>query len=227
MIMINKLIKELESLSLLKHPFYQAWNDGILNKEILADYACQYFHNVDAFPRYLSTIHSRCYDIKIRQVLLGNLVEEESGDENHPELWKRFARSLGVSDSMIESSVPYAKTKELIDGFFNICKSSVAAGIGALFAYERQIPEIAQSKIDGLCKFYNFSSSDAGLKFFYVHIEADEWHSQECAQLIEALDPSSREVAYKGAVKGAKLLWQFLDGICESEVFKRYCSVAC
>lgn len=124
---------------------------------------------------------------------------------------------------MIESSVPYAKTKELIDGFLNICKSSVAAGIGALFAYERQIPEIAQSKIDGLCKFYNFASSDAGLKFFYVHIEADEWHSQECAQLIEALDPSSREVAYKGA----KLLWQFLDGIYESEGFKHYCSVHC
>lgn len=181
--MINELIKELESLSLLKHPFYQAWNDGILNKEILADYACQYFHNVDAFPRYLSTIHSRCHDIKIRKVLLGNLVEEESVDENHPELWKRFARSLWVSDSMIESSVPYVKTKELIDGFLNICKSSIAAGIGALLHMRGRFLRL-HNQNDGLCKFYNFSSSDAGLKFFYVHIEANEWHSQECARAL-------------------------------------------
>ncbi|WP_255586014.1 hypothetical protein [Wolbachia endosymbiont of Mansonella ozzardi] len=34
----------------------------------------------------------------MRQVLLGNLIEEQ-GDENHPELWQHFAEGLGVSRS--------------------------------------------------------------------------------------------------------------------------------
>ncbi|HJD53899.1 MAG TPA: hypothetical protein LFW11_00625 [Rickettsia endosymbiont of Proechinophthirus fluctus] len=34
----------------------------------------------------LSAIHSKCSDIQARQILLGNLIEEEQGEENHPEL---------------------------------------------------------------------------------------------------------------------------------------------
>jgi pyrroloquinoline-quinone synthase len=36
--------------------------------------------------------------------LLDNLIEEEKGSENHPELWLRFAEGLGFDRDSVESS---------------------------------------------------------------------------------------------------------------------------
>ena len=48
----------LESKSLLKHPFYQAWTMGSLTREDLAYYAEQYYQQESNFPRYVSAVHS-------------------------------------------------------------------------------------------------------------------------------------------------------------------------
>jgi pyrroloquinoline-quinone synthase len=54
-------------------------------------YAQEYYGHVSAFPRYISSIHSLCEKIEDRQVLLENLIDEEQGSENHPELWMQFS----------------------------------------------------------------------------------------------------------------------------------------
>ena len=96
----GEFLKELDETiarySLLDHPFYTAWSEGKLTKEALAEYAKQYYAHVRTFPVYLSATHSRCDDAEVRQLLLENLVDEESGADNHPELWLRFAEGLGV-----------------------------------------------------------------------------------------------------------------------------------
>lgn len=178
--MINLLNQELDKMHLLKHPFYQAWSEGKLSLEVLQQYAKQYYNQVKNFPRYISKIHSECEDITSRQVLLGNLIEEENGEENHPELWLRFAEGLGVKREDVEGSELQYETKALVDGFFKLADESYAKGLGALYSYERQVPEVAKSKIDGLEKFYGITG-EAALKFFNVHVTADEWHSEECA----------------------------------------------
>ncbi|BDU60040.1 hypothetical protein FLA4_04500 [Candidatus Rickettsia kotlanii] len=68
---------------------------GKLAHSTLQIYTKEYYYHVTAFPRYRSAIHSKCSDIQAKQILLGNLIEEEQGKENHPELWKRFAEGLG------------------------------------------------------------------------------------------------------------------------------------
>ena len=95
---------QLDEMHLLKHPFYQAWSAGDLGVEKLQFYAKEYYSHVAAFPRYISSIHSLCSDIKSRQILLENLIEEEKGEENHPELWLRFAEGLGVKRQECQSS---------------------------------------------------------------------------------------------------------------------------
>ena len=94
---IERVDKKIDDLHLLKHPFYEAWNNGDLELETIQEYAAQYFNHVKTFPRYLSSIHSNCDNIKTRQILLENLVDEEMGDENHPELVdaKKRLRRLG------------------------------------------------------------------------------------------------------------------------------------
>ena len=69
-----------------------------LDRSIIQEYAAQYFKHVSD-SRYLSSIHSNCEDITIRQEILDNLIDEERGSENHPELWMRFAEGMGKNRS--------------------------------------------------------------------------------------------------------------------------------
>ncbi len=204
----------LEALHLLKHPFYQSWNEGTLTLDTLKIYAKEYYHHVAAFPRYISQIHSLCPDISDRQVLLENLIDEEKGENNHPELWLRFAEGLGVSRKELKQFPELTKTKELIEGYFELVKTDYATGLGALYAYERQTPEVSKSKIDGLKKHYSVCDEKT-LEFFSIHQKADEWHTEELIGLIDRLSKSEQEKVAHGAMKGARLLWSFLDGMAE------------
>lgn len=217
MTFVQSLNNQLDSLHLLKHPFYESWNEGSLSLQALQTYAKEYYHHVAAFPRYISGIHSLCPNLKMRQVLLGNLIEEEQGDENHPELWQRFAEGLGVARPNLFEDAQVKETQELVDGYFDIVRSGFAEGLGALYAYERQTPEVSKSKIEGLKKHYSIND-ERSLKFFTVHMEADEWHSEECANLIADLSEEEQEKVMQGAKKGAKLLWGFLDGMMNVDV---------
>ncbi|ACT69447.1 tena/thi-4 family [Neorickettsia risticii str. Illinois] len=206
--------RELEPKSLLRHCFYQAWERGELSKRDLQEYACQYFNHVNETPRYLSTLHSKCLDMETRQVLLDNLIDEEKGEENHPKLWLDFCSFIGLESKKVRNAKLLETTKNLSSTFFRLSNSSVAEGIGALYAYERQIPEIARVKIASLKKFHSVNDERA-LKFFSVHEEADKWHSQECEDLIKEMDEHEKESARKGALELASALWRFLDGMEE------------
>ena len=98
----KELNAKLDEFHLLKHPFYQAWNEGKLSREIIKDYAEQYYHHVKAFPRYISATHSICEDIANRKILLENLNDEEDKHNDHPKLWKQFAVALGADKNEIE-----------------------------------------------------------------------------------------------------------------------------
>ena len=69
----EQLNKKLDQYHLLNHPFYKSWNEGKLTREIIKDYAEQYYQHVKAFPRYISATHSLCEDIEKRKILLENL----------------------------------------------------------------------------------------------------------------------------------------------------------
>ena len=210
-----ELVSNLNTYHLLKHPFYQKWNEGSLSTEALQYYAEQYFKNVDAFPRYISGVHSQCPSIEDRKILLENLIDEERGTENHPELWLQFAESLGTTRSNVKSAVTAEATQRLVNGFLALVKESYSTGLGALFAYEQQVPAVAQSKMDSLKTFYGYNDNSPGLTFFKVHIKADKWHSRECADLLDKLSTADQQIAYVGAMQAARLLWEFLDSVYE------------
>src|SRR5260221_14619181 len=95
-VFIEALDARVASKHVLQHPFYQAWSQGTLSLEALQDYAAQYYAHVNAFPAYLSAVHSVTPDAVSRRILLQNLIEEEAGYPNHPELWLQFAEGIGV-----------------------------------------------------------------------------------------------------------------------------------
>ena len=97
----KQLNEKLDKYHLLKHPFYKSWNEGKLTREIIKDYAEQYYQHVKAFPRYISATHSLCEDIEKRKILLENLQDEENKDKDHPKLWRNFAAAMGSKKKIL------------------------------------------------------------------------------------------------------------------------------
>jgi pyrroloquinoline-quinone synthase len=227
----NETVVSLNSLgsamSLLKHPFYLEWTAGTLAPERLRNYAVQYYRHVAAFPRYLSAIHSRCDDLETRQVLLENLIDEELGAENHPELWLKFAEALGLTRDEVIAATPLPAAKALVETFDNLSRDlPLSAGLSALYVYESQVAEVAAAKIDGLQRFYGFPQATQdgchtdkakadGIKFFTVHRDADPYHAQAVAQLIERHDtrPEDRAIALAAGRTALKAVWDLLDSL--------------
>jgi len=216
----KKLNEKLDRYHLLTHPFYQVfWNEGKLTREIIRDYAEQYYQHVKAFPRYISATHSICDDIEKRKILLENLNDEENANGDHPKLWKNFATAMGADKEKIDEIEPDWFTKDMIDNFFSQARSSYAEGLASLYTYERQIPEIAETKIQGLKKFYGVNSKE-GLEFFEAHKSADVVHRAECEKLLDSLSKEEQDKAEKASVMTARYLWNFLSGMTSKHNLK-------
>jgi len=201
--------------AMLSHPFYQAWTEGRLPIETLKDYARQYFHHVEAFPRAVSAVHSACADRDGRRMLAENLAEEEGlekGKQDHATLWLMFACGLGESQEAVRSQALNPETQALIDTFRKLSRQSYAAGLGALYAYESQFPGVAHAKIEGLIDRYGISD-DATLGFFRVHESADVEHSAVCRGLLDRLPEDQRDEAIAAGEELAGALWNFLSGV--------------
>lgn len=201
--------------SMLKHPFYQAWSEGKLSKAVLAEYAKQYYAHVHAFPAYVSAVHSRCDDLETRQLLLENLIEEERGPENHPELWMRFAESLDVARDEVKNAELLPSTEASVAKIKSLTQSAdYREGLAALLAYESQIPEVAQTKREGLKSFYGISEERA-VSFFRVHESIDILHQHVEMRILKekCQTPDEQARMISATRESAKALWSFLDGV--------------
>ena len=211
----SEIIKNsISAYHLLAHPFYQAWNEGRVPRERLKEYVKQYYNHVKAFPRYISAAHSLCDDLEKRKLLLENLTDEEGllNGAPHPELWLRFAEGLGVSRNEMENQPARESIKDVVAVFFSSARSSYEEGLASLYAYEYQVPEIAETKIKGLKEHYDVCD-DQSLSFFTVHQSADVYHRQACEKLMDSFSKKEHSPALKAANKSAKALWNFLSDI--------------
>ncbi|MGH2685155.1 MAG: CADD family putative folate metabolism protein [Actinomycetota bacterium] len=202
----------IEERHLLTHSFYTRWVAGDLPAEAIREYAARYYHFESAFPRFLSAIHSRTDDSDIRQILLDNLWDEEAGEDNHVELWLRFAEGVGRNREDVRECQPSPATRRLVDTYRTAAEGSVAGGVAALYAYESQIPAVAGAKIRGLRDHYEIADNRT-LTFWLVHERLDVEHaSNERAALatVADVDPDS---AIAGTGDALDAWWGFLTEV--------------
>lgn len=212
---IQTLDARIASRHLLDHPFYQRWTAGTLTREELRDYAGQYFHYAMAFPTFISAMHAQTEEIAVRQLLLENLIEEERGAENHPELWLRFCESLGLDREEVRRGTANEATRALCATMKSLARDgALHEGLAALYAYESQIPAVAKAKIEGLAKNYGISS-ERDVAFFRVHMDADVVHSQTSRELLRGLcsDEEKSLQAERAAGRTLEALYGFLDSV--------------
>ena len=211
----QKANQEIEKYDLLRHPFYQAWSAGELTRADLKFYAEQYFHQVSQFPTYLTSLHSRLPEGRMRRDVLANAFEEECDGLAHSDLWQQFAQGMGASESIDEQSAPIREVSELVEAFRGLAKDApVASAIGALYAYESQVPRIAAEKRSGLQRHYGADERTCG--YFTVHEKADIHHAGVWRRMISEMvegDEARASQALEGISTAARALWTALDGI--------------
>jgi pyrroloquinoline-quinone synthase len=207
----------LERYDLLQHPYYQAWSKGELTRGDLREYAAEYWHHVAEFPAYLSGLHSRLPDGKLRRMVAANLADEEGlahGDVAHSDMWMDFARGMGAAEGEVRERELAAETRALLDHFRAAMQGSPATGLAALYAYESRVPAIAQTKAEGLEKHY--ATDERSRRYFTVHTTADVFHAQVWRDALAtelAAHPEQTDAALRAGEDAARTLWATLDGV--------------
>jgi pyrroloquinoline-quinone synthase len=149
----------------------------------------------------------------VRQTILDNLWDEEHGDANHRELWLRFAEGLGLDREDVIGADWNAATSELIETYWRaVTEAPVPAGVAAVYAYERQVPQVAQSKIDGLERHFGIDDART-LEFFQVHGVLDVDHSDAERGIVSRSGAESERAVLDATQEALDAWWAFLDAV--------------
>ena len=175
---IQKIDEMIEERSLLKHPFYQMWSDGKLTQESLAGYSKEYFQLVKAVPSFMTPIIE-----KSPKSVVGELVENQQEESDHIKSWIAFAGELGISEDELTSYSGTTKTQKAVSDL-NQLMDTFDGGACAMYAFEKEIPKISQTKLDGLAEFYGKTSNEA-TEYFKLHTEADIRHAASWRNILE------------------------------------------
>ena len=175
---IKRIDAMIEERSLLKHPFYQMWSDGKLMQESLAGYSKEYFQLVKAVPSFMTPIIEKAPDSVVSELIANQQEESE-----HVKPWISFAGELGVSEDELTSYTGLTKTQKAVSDL-NELMNTFEGGACAMYAFEKEIPKISQTKLDGLAEFYGLTNDEA-TEYFKLHIEADIRHTASWRNILE------------------------------------------
>ncbi len=218
----EELQQRISRYDLLCHPFYLAWSAGQLTRDDLREYAAEYYHHVAAFPNYLAEFVARTTDSELRRAVLSNLCDEEGmatdygqSGRPHAELWLDFAEGMGADRDEVRCQSPVAEIAALTKFFQEVAQqASPEAALAAFYAYESQVPHVAEAKARGLREWYGADEKTCG--YFTLHETADIAHSQIWLQQLERMangNSSGAKTALNAAEAAAQKLWQALDGV--------------
>lgn len=214
-LLVSSLDNDIQDKSLLKHKFYQMWSAGSLSIENLRGYSKEYFQLVKAVPvlvnnvlqQETSELERNCAP---RDTMKRNLEEEKE----HIAPWISFADSIGVTQNELYVYECSEKTQDAVAEMLRLTSESFAAGISALYTYEKQLPEISTKKIEGLIKFYGVQNNNA-LDYFRIHEKVDIEHAKLWRSLIDLMPASQHSTILDAASMSLKCQNMILDGVCD------------
>ena len=194
------------SRSLLLHPFYVKWSNGELSMDDMNVYAKEYFHLARRIPGIVERVRDRAQEQSPHMIAM--IEENMEEEQEHVDLWKRFANSLGITNEELEAYQPSATVQEAVTALEEVAEGTFEDGIAAMYALEKELPEIAQTKKDGLCKFYGLESEDAHI-YFDEHLK-EEKHI--AVWLSVQVDDAQAETAVRKSLDAQN---KVLDAVCE------------
>ncbi len=215
---LNSFQETVSSHSLWSHPFLTRCRNERLTLPEVRILAIQMYQFSNVFNRILAGILACCPEAEAQQVILENLFEEMGeGDPTlaHPELFRRFTRTLGIDDETLAQLPPEPETHHLIETYLNLPhRYGYLAALGAVcFASEGIVGTLYTQLQQGIIGVAGVPQD--ALTFFDVHIHVDDGHAAKLAALLEPRITSAQqvreiEVAIAQALDARV---QFFDGI--------------
>jgi pyrroloquinoline-quinone synthase len=216
---LSLLEDRIRQYDLLCHPFYRAWSAGELTPEDLRDYAEDYYSHVEAFPGYLAQLGVRLEEGELRHAVLANMTDEKGGEDSfgepersHSELWLDFVEGVGGSRISRRRRL-HPEVHELISWFQSVAGEGLPEeALAAFYAYESQVPRVAQEKNRVLRDLYR--ADEKTRAYFILHADADVHHANVWRAQLEKrvkANPQTAEKALLAAETAAKKLWSVLD----------------
>ncbi len=185
--LIKRIDEMIEERSLLKHPFYEMWSDGKLTVESLAGYSKEYFQLVKAVPSFMSPIIE-----KAPESVIPELVDNQQEEADHIQPWIKFAGELGIPEDELTNYEGLEKTKKAVSDLGKLM-NTYEGGSCAMYAFEKEIPKISQTKLDGMAQFYGMSNDNA-TEYFKLHTEADIRHAAAWRNILETASTNTDEL---------------------------------
>ena len=206
--LIDQIDLEIERYSLLKHDFYRLWQEGKLSLDHLAGYSKEYFQLVKAVPllveNALKTNKVRKYENSIHTIL--------QDEREHIEPWIKFSSSLQVDKTELMDYVGEDLTKQSVGHMIKLSESSFEEAVAVLYAFEKQLPKISETKLDGLAKFYGITDEESN-EYFNIHKEIDIYHSKIWENIIKESSDDKKEKILNAVVLSLEDQNRLLDSV--------------
>ncbi len=175
---------------LLEHPFYQAWNEGAVTRDQLAQYAASYQEFINEMPVIWETA------VKGLNAMSEEAREVIADESEHIEMWRKcFARLM-----------PVDRHPGMGDVIEKIAALSPSAQLGVVHAFEVQQPAVAKTKKEGLLKHYGFTAEEC----LYFDEHMNEAEHIAFGQKLANEFANAEEFQY-GFAYGSKLIYDSLD----------------
>ena len=214
-LLIEKIDYEIEKHSLLKHVFYQMWSEGKLTINHLQGYSKEYFQLVKVVPKFVENIFNVIADPSLKRAVGQNLKEESE----HIEPWIMFSTAMGVQRNDLTSYKGENETNMAVSSLSQLTERSLEEAVAAMYAYEKELPKISKSKIDGLKKFYGVQSNEA-TKYLEIHEEVDIRHSEVWKNILKTIPEDKQEYALNAAISSLEAQNKLLDSVYKNYVLQ-------
>lgn len=206
----RSLLEAARPFDVTRNPLLVALREGTLSSEALTRYCVTTARSAASFPGVINSVLAICPEPRVREALIGNLLEEEGvqsftagqrvtadPQRRHAALAYRLAKAAGATDA--ELAIPMRPLR----WFESALRDQQWIAAFAFFAvgYEANIPPLYRELMLLLRERHGFTAHD--LEFLSEHVTADERHGLEAAHLIAETATSSE--LQRQALDGARL----------------------
>ena len=216
----------------VNHPYLLALREGDFPNVDLAfkDFALQYGFYSANFMRYVSAVMGNLNEPRHKELLRGNLAEEQGDTHDldlppdvlesvngvpHSRLYRRFQEALGLDPDKFKPT-PQCPGQRWSNDFLALCETDECVGAGAIgIGTELIVSKIFQQILDGLKAHSNLTITQR--VFFDLHTVCDEKHATEMTSITEdlAIDRASCEAIQHGVKTAITLRARFWDRLMD------------
>lgn len=220
-LLIHDIDKEIEKRSLLKHKFYTMWSEGKLSLDELKGYSKEYFQLVKKVPNYVDNLvnnyENSAETFSKNKNLLSDIKTIHSEEQDHISPWIDFSNGLGISANELLEYGGQIKVIEHVNQINELSLSSFEQGAATMYAFEKELPKISRSKIDGLINFYGISDEKT-INYFKIHETADIKHAKTWENVLNETLEEKEDLLLNTAIASLKHQNGILDAVYDKYV---------